>query len=342
MAEVRHILVVRLSALGDVALLAPVVRAYAEANPDVKFTVAAPPLLQPLYAGVENVDFLGVSKKQPAGEIYRQLKGVGADVVADMHVVNRVGWALNRLGMSECLKLHFGFRIVRLHKGRWSRWLMTHGLSHKPRRMQYERYADVFRKIGLREGALVPQGEYTGRAGGAIGVAPFAQHEGKIWPLECSERLVAMLVGRGQRVVLFGSKEEAAVLDRWAALYPRVVSVAGKLRFEEELDLMKSLAVMVSMDSANMHFASWMGVPVVSIWGATHPDFGFYGFGQNRANALCANMGCQPCSAYGSKACRYGDRRCLRAITPEAVIGKIESLVSFSPTGQVSPTSRMM
>jgi ADP-heptose:LPS heptosyltransferase len=85
---------------------------------------------------------------------------------------------------------------------------------------------------------------------------------------------------------------------------------------------------MVSMDSANMHFASAVGTPVVSIWGATHPDFGFYGYGQDRANAMCANLPCQPCSAYGNKPCRFGDHRCMTAITPEMVMKKIETLIA--------------
>ena len=48
----RHVLVIRLSALGDVAIMVPVLEAYAQANPDVRFTVAAPPLLEPLFSGM--------------------------------------------------------------------------------------------------------------------------------------------------------------------------------------------------------------------------------------------------------------------------------------------------
>ena len=136
-----------------------------------------------------------------------------------------------------------------------------------------------------------------------------------------------MLSERGREVVLFGSKDEAPVLERWARHYRGVSSMAGRLPFAEELEVIRGLSLMVSMDSANMHFASAVGVPVVSIWGATHPDFGFYGFGQDRANALCADLPCQPCSAYGSKPCRYGDRRCMAAITPEMVLGKIEAML---------------
>ena len=104
-------------------------------------------------------------------------------------------------------------------------------------------------------------------------------------------------------------------------------AVAGKQSFREELDIIRSLSLMVSMDSANMHFASVLGIPVVSIWGATHPDFGFYPQQQDLTNALCANLPCQPCSAFGQKACKYGDYRCLSAITPEMVFERIQQII---------------
>ncbi len=350
----KHVLVIRLSALGDVALMAPVLKAYAVANPDVRFTVAGPPMLVPLFAGMPNVEYLGLKKKQSFVKIYKALNAVGADTVVDLHQVNKVGWALLMLRLHHLFD--FRFHIYHLRKGRVSRWLVLHHWSHKPRRPQYVRYADVFRRAGLDDvrgkmldGCLTEgnglehrcnklmkrkrcemddvRGEMCDVRGKKIGVAPFAQHEGKIWPLERMETLVRMLSERGYEVVLFGSKVEAPVLEGWAYKYRGVTSVAGRLPFTEELEIIRGLALMVSMDSANMHFASAVGVPVVSIWGATHPDFGFYGYGQDRANALCANLECQPCSAYGNKTCRYGDYRCLRAISPEAVLEKIETFI---------------
>lgn len=328
----KHVLVIRLSALGDVALMAPVVRAYAVANPGVRFTVAGPPMLQPLFAGEPNVDFLGLKKKQSFVRIYKALDAVGADTVVDLHKVNRVGFAVVLLRLRHLLDLHY--RIFALRKGRVSRWLYLHHWRRDPRRPQWQRYDDVFRRAGLKRGGLALCND-TDRTlptthcplPAKIGVAPFAQHAGKIWPEERTEALVRMLSERGHEVVLFGSKDEAPVLERWARHYRGVSSMAGRLPFAEELEVIRGLSLMVSMDSANMHFASAVGVPVVSIWGATHPDFGFYGFGQDRANALCADLPCQPCSAYGSKPCRYGDRRCMEAITPDMVLGKIEAML---------------
>ena len=319
----KHVLVIRLSALGDVAIMVPVVKAYADANPDVRFTVAGPPMLQPLFADMPNVGYLGLKKKQSFIKIYRALNAVGADTVIDLHKVNRVGFAIILLHLRHLLDPHY--RIFALRKGKLSRWLFLHHWRRQPRKPQYVRYDDVFRRAGFA--AVETFREMSVPSSNRIGVAPFAQHEGKIWPLDRTEALVHMLSERGHEVVLFGSKSEAPVLEKWARHYTGVTSVAGRLPFAEELKIIRGLAVMVSMDSANMHFASAVGTPVVSVWGGTHPDFGFYGYGQDRRNALCANLPCQPCSAYGNKLCRYGDRRCLLAITPEQVFARVEALL---------------
>ena len=327
----KHVLVIRLSALGDVAIMVPVLRGYAASNAQVTFTVAGPPMLAPLFEGMGNVHFLGLKKKQNFLKIYKALEAVGADTVVDLHKVNRVGMALVLMRLRHLFSS--GFHIYSLRKGRFSRWMFLHHWCRRPRKPQYVRYDDVFRRAGLNGGERLKQkGEKTDASTDThlspctphptplIGVAPFSQHEGKVWPWENVELLVQMLSDKGFRVLLFGSKNEAPKLESLASKQAIVSSVAGKQSFAEELQVIKGLSLMVSMDSANMHFASALGIPVVSIWGATHPDFGFYGYGQNRDDALCANLPCQPCSAYGQKACRYGDYRCLKAITPEMVL----------------------
>ncbi len=356
----KHVLVIRLSALGDVALMAPLVHDYATTNPDVLFTVAGPPLLQPLFSGMANVEYLGLKKKQSFIKIYKILNAVGADTVVDLHKVNRVGFALTVLRLRHLFDFHF--RLCALRKGKFTRWLYLHHLYHHPRKPQYQRYDEVFQRVGLSR----PLSTETQRAASkeerncetqhaaslqTIGIAPFSQHKGKIWPWENTCQLVKILASAGYRVLLFGSKEEAPQLETLAAQlsnsspnlgegdHPEgvveecVTSLAGKQSFAEELDIIKGLSLMVSMDSSNMHFASVLGVPVVSIWGATHPDFGFYPQQQDHANALCANLPCQPCSAFGQKPCRYGDYRCLTAITPEMVFDKIQQILKDnSPT----------
>lgn len=82
------------------------------------------------------------------------------------------------------------------------------------------------------------------------------------------------------------------------------------------------------MDSANMHLASLAAVPVVSVWGPTHPYAGFYGVGQNPLNAIQLNLACRPCSVFGNKSCWRGDHACMSGIVPTAIIEKIQHALS--------------
>lgn len=229
-----------------------------------------------------------------------------------MHHVNRV------IGADWLFRLH-GVPVVPIRK---------HSLRSLT---SWQRYNDVLDRCGLPpvEGLQALANDYwtPKTAHGkpyAIGIAPFAQHRGKIWPLEHMEQLVQQLSqDEGMRIFLFGSKEESTTLELWAKRYPHTVCLAGLHDFDQELNQIAQLDLMVSMDSANMHFASCLGVPVISIWGATHPQRGFYGWRQNPDWAVQHSLGCRPCSKYGKKPCRYGDYHCLSDITPDEVMRRI-------------------
>jgi ADP-heptose:LPS heptosyltransferase len=85
---------------------------------------------------------------------------------------------------------------------------------------------------------------------------------------------------------------------------------------------------MLTMDSANMHLASLVDIPVVSIWGATHPYAGFYGYNQNPLNAVHVSLSCRPCSVFGNKVCWRGDHACMTSITPQMVIDKMNDVLA--------------
>lgn len=323
------LLVIRFSALGDVAMLAPVVRATAEEHPEVDITMLSQQRMADLFADMPaNVKFHGVDlKKQSLREI---VAGLGQyDLVADMHGV----WRSLYIRMAMRLK---GAKVATIRKGRFARFLFTHGMARKPLLHSTRLYFGVLYCLGLDRNAseISPKIVRTADEKNGIGIAPFAAHEGKRYPLERMEQVVAMLSERnerakadaserGERVVLFGSKAEAEILESWAKKYKGVESVAGKMSLGEELELMKSLRVMISMDSANMHLASLVGTRVVSIWGATHPNAGFLGIGQNESDCIQRDLKCRPCSIYGKKKCKYGDYRCMD-IAPEDIVQKYE------------------
>ena len=295
-------------------MLAPVVRMTAEQNPDVEITVLSHIRMKDLFTGMpQNVLFHGVdTKKESLREI---VAGLGKyDCVADLHDVWRSRYIRTVLRFR-------GARVKTIRKGRFERFLLTHQITHKPLKHITLLYVDVLQSLGLPGSTIVPP---TEEAKEGIGIAPFAAHKGKIYPLERMEKVVRALSEQGERVVLFGGgKEEKEVLERWAKQYKGVESVAGKYSLAQEMEIMRSLRVMISMDSANMHLASLMGTRVISIWGATHPNAGFLGIGQSTEDCIQRDLDCRPCSIYGNKKCRYGDYRCMD-IPPEAVIAKVK------------------
>jgi ADP-heptose:LPS heptosyltransferase len=286
-------------------MLAPIVRAAAEQAPGTEFTMLSQQRFADLFADMPaNVLFHGVElKKQSLPEIIR---GLGAfEYVADMHDVIRSVVIRNALRLK-------GAKVVRIDKGRRDKWLLTHGRIHEPLKRTTERYWEVFEKIGITKNSRKTHEIPTKMVRSGIGIAPFAAHEGKIYPIERMERVVELLSRKGERIVLFGGgKREQEILDRWAERYANVESLAGRKSMREELEIMRGLRIMLTMDSGNMHLASLVGTRVISIWGATHPYAGFLGYGQSEQDCIQRDLPCRPCSIYGNKPCHLGDYRCL-------------------------------
>jgi len=318
-------------------MAAPVVRQAAEAFPDVQFTMVSRPFLQPFFEGVPNLQFVGINlDKDYRGlkgiwKLFRTLRALQPSCVADIHDVLR----------TKILRLFFrlyGIRVYKINKGRKEKRALTRGKNKilQPLKTSFERYHEVLEKcVGTTFSAdtafTIPHYANTIDLENkkAIGIAPFAKHEGKIYPLRKMEDVVAHFSAANVPVFLFGAgNEERAILEMWEQRYPNVQSTIGKIgNLSGELALIQQLSVMISMDSANMHFASFLGIPVVSVWGATHPYAGFYGWRQSLENIVCIELSCRPCSVYGNKECARNDYFCLNEISPVAIIEKVEKLL---------------
>ncbi len=337
----RCVLVMRFSALGDVMMVLPVLYDTCRAHPDVRFVLASRPwavsLAQcpPPNLTVVPVDLKGAHKGvagmlRLAGELKRDHH---IDVLADLHSVMRT-WAL---GAALWLR---GVAVRRIDKGRRDKRALIAGQTRQPLQHTTERYRRVFARLGLDsqpafttlfEHGLPPCTLAGDKPAGArwLAVAPFAAHEGKVYPLERMRQVVDRLAADPQtRIFLLGGGDrEKAALAPWEEAHDNVTSVAAiDHTFADELALVARCDAMVSMDSANMHLASLVDVPVVSVWGATHPDCGFMGYRQSTDHAVQLELDCRPCSVFGNKPCRLGDRRCMTGITPEMIVNKVNQL----------------
>ena len=331
-ATPAHILALRFSALGDVAMTVPVLKALLAQHPMLEVTMVSMPFHRPLFENIERLHFYGADIKKDfngiAGliRLARKLKKeLRFDAVADLHDVLRTKVIRNFLGAVP---------VAVIDKGRKEKKELTrpHHKKLRPLKTTFQRYADVFAKLGTpvdisdqRSDISNLTSQISNPKSHSIGIAPFAKHAAKMYPLEKMEQVVQQLRRDSNNMIfLLGSKAEAPVLEQWAANHPNVQVVAGHYPFTEELQLIARMDVMLTMDSANMHLASLYGVPVVSVWGGTHPWLGFYGWGQDPENAIQTDLPCRPSSVFGNKPCPvHGAAGCMQEITPEMIINKI-------------------
>ncbi len=327
-----HLLIFRFSALGDILMSVPVIDALARQYPDLQITVVSRPYVGPVMRMLpQNVSFVGVNLKNYKGlpgirRLYKELKTLQPCAIADFHNVLR----------TICLRNFFrldGIPTAYFDKDRRQRKNFIKAKVKTQQRTSFEGYQQVLAELGypVRIDWHQPFSLFGNEAiakENAIGVAPFAAHQGKVYPLDKLEQVVAEL-SKHLHVYLFGAgAEEKALMEQWEQKYPNVESVVGRLAdMGEELRLMSRLRLVLAMDSGNMHLASLAGVPVVSVWGATHPLAGFLGWGQSMDNVIQEDLPCRPCSIYGNNPCKYGDYRCLTGISPERVIEAVNRIL---------------
>lgn len=329
--------------MGDVAMVVPVVWSLARQYPDVRITVLSRAFARPLFEDLApNVGFMVADLKREyhgikgLNALYRRLAAKQFTAVADLHNVLR----------SEYLRLRFNigrYRVAHINKHRKGRRLIT-SASNKQLTQQptsFENYVEVFRQLGYpitidfksifpAEGGnlnLLPAPMNVKNAHDQwIGIAPFAAHEGKVYPPRLMHQVIEQLLGKypNARIFLFGrGEQEDKYFTEWCALHPQCVYTGQHVdSLHQELILMSHLNVMISMDSGNMHLASLTGIPVVSVWGATHPYAGFMGWGQTQDNAVQIPLDCRPCSIFGQKKCLRGDYACMNRIAPDAIVEK--------------------
>lgn len=347
----ENILLTRFSALGDVAMTLPALYDACLSNPEKHFYFLTRKHPARMFINrPDNLTILGIDTDDYKGvggmfRLARELRSkYGIDLYLDLHSVLRT--RLLALAMTLA-----GVRTRRLHKGRRDKRALTRRrhkvvLQVKP---MTRRYLDVFRRgdIPLKGRFKSLFGDGKGdpavfaavtppRAAGEkwLAVAPFAKHAGKIYPVELLDKVVGEFANKKDwKIFIFGfGADESAAIDKMCQGRPNVVNMArAELGMDAEQHLLSHCTVMLSMDSANMHLASLVGLRAVTVWGATHPYAGFLGWNQNMADTVQLDMVCRPCSVFGNKPCLRGDYHCMHGIPPSLIIQKLLQTPSGKP-----------
>ncbi|WP_411766104.1 glycosyltransferase family 9 protein [Winogradskyella sp. A3E31] len=337
----NHILVFRFSAMGDVAMTIPVLRAFTQQNPEVKITVVTRPFFKPFFRDIENVEVFEADLKDKHKGFFglyglsKELRQLDVDAIADLHNVLR----------SKLLKLFLlDKRCIQIDKGRREKKALISGKIFEQLKTTHQRYADVFEKLGFPIDLSSPTFPIKAKLSErlklfisspelpTIGIAPFAAHESKMYPLAKMKEVISKLSKTNNIILFGGGQSEIEILNQFENDFQNTFSVAGKLSLDEELDLISNLDTMLSMDSGNAHLAAMLGVKVITIWGVTHPYAGFAPFNQSEDCCLLADRKKYPkipTSVYGNKF-PEGYENAAGSIPVERIIEKVNILISNS------------
>ncbi len=324
-------------------MLVPVVRSLARQYPHTQITVLSKPFARFFFDGLErNISFMGADidgeykSIHGLNVLYRRLTAKQFTAIADFHDTFKTHYLRTRFTLGMYKTAH-----INRHRNSRRRLTAQKNKCLSPLPTTFELYSEVLEKLGYP--VKIEFDTVFGKGKGNIkiisdriqpklpgerwiGIAPFAGFRSKVYPKDRMLQTVNLLLERDLscRLFFFGSgKKEHDQIASLIGDNPRCIDASLTLsNLGEELVLMSHLDVMLSMDSANMHFASLTGTRVVSVWGSTHPYAGFLGWGQSIQDTVGLDLPCRPCSIYGSKKCHLGNNRCMQ-INPEIIVNKL-------------------
>ena len=326
------VLVVRFSAIGDILLITPLLRAIRTRYPGARIAVLTKERYAPLLSHNPHVsEVIGIPPGEGIRAIAERIRGVRYSHLLDLHGSLR----------SRALR--------RLAPGRWrtyaKRWMERTVLITTKRDIYRaevpvaERYFEAARRLDvdpdggppdffLSEDADRRTGEWLfrlnlGQDRPIVAIAPGAAHATKRWPAEYWIDLARRITSTGADVAVLGGPDDARLAGRIAEQAgSSVASMAGILDLQETGAVIRRAEVLVSGDTGVMHMATGVGTPVVALFGPTVRQFGFFPY-RSAAGVVELDLPCRPCSAHGSARCPLGHHRCMKQMLPDLVFATL-------------------
>lgn len=317
----KHILIIRLSSLGDVLLTTPIVRTLAtQHNAKIDFVVKknfADALKYNPY--IERLWIYEDSNEFPS-----KLKNSNYDIVIDLHN-NIRGNRLSRKIDADVIRFKKpSFKKFALVNFKWN--MLT------PVKSIVERYAESLPEFKLDGEGLdlflphdIPVELEENK--NYIGICPGAQHFTKRYPLEYHLELIDRLINSGYKPVLFGGKSDRQLCAKIKEHVKDVIDLSTDDDLLRIAANMKKCRTVICNDSGLMHTAAALRLPVIAIFGSTVKEFGFAPYGVESVLIENENLECRPCSHIGKEKCPKKHFDCMLQITPEIVFNKFNKFI---------------
>lgn len=348
--SVRRALVTKLRHHGDVLLSSPVFSVLKAHAPhleidalvyaDTAAMLTGNPSVSRVYAVDRGWKKLGLLDQAGAEwAALQQLRSRDYDLLIHLTEHPRGAWLARLLGPR--------YRVAAAYPDapRWWKSSFSHlyPLPKNGRRHVVELNLDALRRIGLQpdeheRGLSFVPGEEAEREvqrmlgelglapGGYIHLHPASRWQFKCWPAAKTANLIDKLQALGERVVV-SAAPDAEELDLVARIRDLATTpfadLSGKLTLKQLGALTRSARLFVGVDSAPMHIASAMGIPVVALFGPS----GEFNWGPWRVphRVVASDHACRPC---GNDGCGGGKlSECLSTLPESAVLQAVQALL---------------
>ena len=341
--DFRKILVIQTAFIGDVILTLPLIqvlkRNFADSEIDVVATPQASGLFEnhPAIHHVVPYDKRG-SDRGVAG--FRRLTKQIAKERYDLALVPHRSVRSALLAFGSHIPVRVGFDRSD------GKWLFSHIVPYRKDIHEIERNLSLMNPIRQhateRELPSLYPGELDRRAVQLLlrqlgedqtrplaAIAPGTIWNTKRWPKERFADVARRLSREGTSVVLIGSEADSTLCNEICGLAKEnhIHNTAGKLTILQSAELIRQSRIIISNDSAPMHLGVAVRTPVVAIFGATVPAFGFSPYGQRDVVVETLGLSCRPCSIHGSHSCPIKTFDCMMDIDAERVLRIVDNML---------------
>jgi len=338
----QHILVIKISSLGDVILVVPSLKAIRAKFPKAKISCLVGKESRTLLQRCPYIDELIVidTKDKDKGWLALlrfsiRLRARRFDKVIDFQNNSRSHW----LAFLSFPRDSYGFR-----NRKWG-FLLTKAVVNPPRPcLPVDHQFLILEKLGIRPPAKMTlelwpsaksvqqaerllESEWISERMKIVGIHLRASErwDTKNWPLAHMARVCDHLATRNIRVVLTGSPGDKSLADRLIGMTKtRPINLVGKTDVLQLVAVIKRCDVFITPDSAPMHMSAAVKTPFIALFGPTASQRHLPP--AKRYLVFERPLPCAPC--YRPK-CRILTHACMNDITPDEVIRGIEHLMGL-------------
>jgi lipopolysaccharide heptosyltransferase II len=322
-SELKKILIIRLSSMGDILLTTPLLRSIKRQNPSIQIDFVIKEVFFELLKNNPHLTNIYKYSKQSSEkqELINSLKANKYDLVIDLQ---------NNLRSAELTRKLYR-KTYLFKKNSIKKILLVHFKINRLKNSPQipVRYATAARIKLDEEGLEIFVNEIADSRLSLnekyIGLCPGAKHFTKRWPKEYFVELGKKLESEGFKVVLFGGPDEIEISGEIGNQLNNPLILCNESVLQTAAN-MKMCKAIYTNDSGTMHLAGAVKVPVIAFFGSTVREFGFYPYRTQNIVLEISNLPCRPCTHIGRKSCPLNHFNCMKEITPELAFNSLKRM----------------